>query len=137
MKKLTYLYLSFCFICYLSSNVFSQSNSIWESKLSACEIDIPIRGTSKYDAADQKIAQKYVDIELIWLHFEKSFKKDTVINPKRVYLVSETIQDGRQIEYIIPIEDRKAGINAPIFPEWKSKKNRFYKAACFDKIYQP
>ena len=136
MKNYTH-FLTALLICASSFCVNAQSNEYWEEKLKDCEVELPIKGTSKYDAADHKIAQKYENTVLIWLYFEKSLKKDSAFIPRRVYLVSELLQNGSRVEYIIPVEDHEAGINAPIFPEWKSKKNRFYLATCFDKVYQP
>jgi hypothetical protein len=119
------------------ATIAQNTTTDWEATLENCEIKLPIKGSSKSDAQDQKIAEKYHKVELIWLHFEKSMKKATSLQPRRVYLVSETLKNGSQVEYLIPVEDYDAGINAPIFPEWKSKKNRFYLAACFDKHYTP
>jgi hypothetical protein len=134
LPKLILPFFILFFCCSITG--FSQTTD-WEKALESCEVKLPIKGTSKADAQDRKIAEKYKGVVLVWLHFDKSMKKAASLNPKKVYLVSETMKNGSQVEYIIPVEDYEAGVNAPIFPEWKSKKNRFYRADCFDNIHQP
>ena len=117
------------FILLYSSNIVAKDNNLQlQNKLVDCELKINISPSKKYDAQNKIIADSLKEVEIVWFNGRRE--------PKRVFLVCETLSSGRQVEYFVPSEQYTAKtVTSVYFPDWAAKKgNRFYYANCFDSV---
>jgi hypothetical protein len=71
--------------------------------------------------------------ELIYAVRDKKTKK---VNCTRVFVVVETAKDGSELVYLETSDQhmRMDGLKQAYFPQFKPSSERFYNAACFDRV---
>jgi hypothetical protein len=99
-----------------------------ESYLKDCLADIPITYKKKDLDAVLSAAQKFKNIELVFLHVDKKTRK---IDYQRYFIEALAI-NGLETAYLRLPENMNSETPQMIFPPYDPKWDRFYVASCFD-----
>lgn len=128
MKKLKLI----IFILAIPTLIFAQTSEDLfkgESLLKDCLADIPLTYKKKDLDKYLNAADKYKNIEIIFLHIDKKTRK---IQYERYFVEKFEKNDFRTV-YLRKPENMSSDKPEMIFPPYNSKWDRFYIAECFDK----
>lgn len=118
----------------LSFQLCAQDNGpfVGSDKLESCLVDLPLNYASKNAQKLQAAAGALENTELIYLTHDK--KKG--VTYQRVYVVVSQTPVGSTFVFLESPEDhaRTDGRKTAMFVKYEPKKQRFYRAACFDEV---
>lgn len=122
------------FLLFLSTGAWAQETSLFigSEGLDSCLVELPLDYASKNEQKLEAAARKLADIELVHLTSDKR----SGVTYTRVYVVVERTPAGSTFVFLESPADhlRTSGSKTAQFIKYEPKKQRFYRASCFDAV---